>query len=215
MSEKRIEKADAEKFLNPLLETVYQRVSIENREVLVKLKNNTPLNKIEQTQSRLIYEELQKLKSVQSYIIDFFARHGIKKQESCIRNIIANSKIKIAGDELENMIFQYHFERNFESKPYQLTLPFSKSLCSSRSIIKVEYLRESCKWQFSTLSSGKEKSDEIKIRKADTNVSSRPGEGAARCTLSGIVGFGRENLTTFEKPVTQVNSAAAKITLQE
>ncbi len=210
LSEKRIEKADAEKFLNPLLETVYQRVSIENREVLVKLKNNTPLNKIEQTQSRLIYEELQKLKSVQSYIIDFFARHGIKKQESCIRNIIANSKIKIAGDELENMIFQYHFERNFESKPYQLTLPFSKSLCSSRSIIKVEYLRESCKWQFSTLSSGKEKSDEIKSEKLTPMFQADLVEGAARCTLSGIVGFGRENLTTFEKPVTQVNSAAAK-----
>ena len=71
-------------------------------------------------------------------------------------------------------------------------------------------MRESCKWQFSTLSSGKEKSDEIKSEKLTPMFQADLVEGAARCTLSGIVGFGRENLTTFEKPVTQVNSAAAK-----
>ena len=43
-----------------------------------------------------------------------------------------------------------------------------------------------------------EKSDEIKSEKLTPMFQADLVEGAARCTLSGIVGFGRENLTTLK-----------------
>jgi hypothetical protein len=54
-----------------LLDVVNQRVSIEDRKVLIKLKKKIPLNKIEQMQAKIVYEELQKLKSVQGNIVDY------------------------------------------------------------------------------------------------------------------------------------------------
>jgi len=41
-----------------MLNVVNQRVSIEDRKVLVKLKKKIPLNKIEQMQAKIVYEEL-------------------------------------------------------------------------------------------------------------------------------------------------------------
>ena len=46
LSEKGFEKEKTAKFLSPLLDLVNQRVSIEDRKVLIKLKKKIPLNKI-------------------------------------------------------------------------------------------------------------------------------------------------------------------------
>ena len=210
LSEKGFEKEKAANILSPLLDVVNQRVSIEDRKVLVKLKKKIPLNKIEQMQAKIVYEELQKLKSVQGNIVDYFKQYDLIMKESWVRNIITNAKVSIAGDPLENVIFKFHFERNFERKPFQVLLPISKSLSITRSRIKVEFVQKSEKWQFSSMLSRKEAGGGKSV--AETVVpmfEENLVEGIARCTLSGCVGFGGKYLSTFEKPAAQDQSDVA------
>ena len=209
LSEKGFEKETATEFLNPLLDVVNQRVSIEDRKVLVKLKRKIPLNKIEQMQAKIVYEELQKLKSVQGNIVDFFSQFGLKMEESWVRKTITNAKVKVAGDPLENVIFKFHFERNFERKPFQVPLPISKSLSIPRSRIKIEFVRKSAKWQFSSVLSRKVAGREIGAENVMPMFVSNLVEGIARCTFSGYLGFGGKHLSTFEKPAAQVQSDVA------
>jgi len=210
LSEKGFEKEKAANILSPLLNVVNQRVSIEDRKVLVKLKKKIPLNKIEQMQAKIVYEELQKLKSVQGNIVDYFKQYDLIMKESWVRKTITNAKVSVAGDPLENVIFKFHFERNFERKPFQVLLPISKSLSIPLSRIKVEFVRKSGKWQFSSMLSRKEAGGgksgaETVIPMFEENLV----EGIARCTFSGYVGFGGKYLSTFEKPATQVHSDVA------
>ncbi|HCB33426.1 MAG TPA: hypothetical protein DEP39_10500, partial [Deltaproteobacteria bacterium] len=210
LSEKGFEKEKAANILSPLLDVVNQRVSIEDRKVLVKLKKKIPLNKIEQMQAKIVYEELQKLKSVQGNIVDYFKQYDLIMKESWVRKTITNAKVSVAGDPLENVIFKFHFERNFERKPFQVLLPISKSLSIPRSRIKVEFVRKSGKWQFSSMLSRKEtgggkSGSETVIPMFEENLV----EGIARCTFSGYVGFGGKYLSTFEKPAAQVHSDVA------
>ena len=210
LSEKGFEKEKAANILSPLLDVVNQRVSIEDRKVLVKLKKKIPLNKIEQMQAKIVYEELQKLKSVQGNIVDYFKQYDLIMKESWVRKTITNAKVSVAGDPLENVIFKFHFERNFERKPFQVLLPISKSLSIPRSRIKVEFVRKSGKWQFSSMLSRKEAGGgksgaETVIPMFEENLV----EGIARCTFSGYVGFGGKYLSTFEKPAAQVHSDVA------
>ena len=209
LSEKGFEKETATEFLSPLLDVVNQRVSIEDRKVLVKLKRKIPLNKIEQMQAKIVYEELQKLKSVQGKIVDFFSQFGLKMEESWVRKTITNAKVKVAGDSLENVIFKFHFERNFERKPFQVPLPISKSLSIPRSRIKIEFLRKSAKWQFSSMLSHKEAGRASGAENVMPMFESNLVEGIARCTFSGYVGFGGKHLSTFEKPAAQIHSDIA------
>jgi len=77
LSVEGFDKEKATDILSPLLDVVNQRVSIEDRKVLVKLKKKIPLNKMEQMQVKIVYEELQKLKSVQGHIVDYFNRFNL------------------------------------------------------------------------------------------------------------------------------------------
>ena len=142
MRDEGFDKEKATNILSPLLDVVNQRVSIEDRKVLVKLKKKIPLNKMEQMQVKIVYEELQKLKSVQGNIVDYFNQFNLKMEESWVRKTITNAKVKIAGNPLENMIFKFQFERNFERKHFQVPLPISKCLSIPRSRIKVDYVRK-------------------------------------------------------------------------
>jgi hypothetical protein len=209
LSEKGFEKEKTKEFLSPLLDVVNQRVSIEERKVLVKLKNKIPLNKIEQMQAKIVYEELQKLKSVQGDIVDYFSQFGLKMEESWVRKTITNAKVKIAGNSLENVIFKFHFERNFERKPFQVPLPISKSLSIPRSRIKIEFIRKTAKWQFSSMLSNREAGSDNTAEKVMPMFESNLVEGVARCTFSGYVDFGGKYLSTFEKPAAQVQSDIA------
>ena len=210
LSEEGFDKEKATNILSPLLDVVNQRVSIEDRKVLVKLKKKIPLNKIEQMQVKIVYEELQKLKSVQGNIVDYFNQFNLKMEESWVRKTITNAKVKIAGNPLENVIFKFHFERNFERKHFQVPLPISKCLSIPRSRIKVDFVRKSGKWQFSSMLSSKETDGgEIGVETVIPMFEANLVEGIARCTFSGYVGFGGEDLSTFEKPVAQVHSDVA------
>ncbi len=161
-------------------------------------------------QVNIVYEELQKLKSVQGNIVDYFNQFNLKMEESWVRKTITNAKVKIAGNPLENVIFKFHFERNFERKHFQVPLPISKCLSIPRSRIKVDFVRKSGKWQFSSMLSSKETDGgEIGVVKVIPMFEANLVEGIARCTFSGYVGFGGEDLSTFEKPAAQVHSDVA------
>ena len=122
LSQKKCETTDVKFFLSPFLQTVNQRVPIEDSDVRQKLKKKIPLNNVEQFQANIVYEELQKLKSVQKKIADYFAGFGLKFQQSWVRKTILNSKVKVSGDALENAAFKYYFDQNLERKPFQLQL---------------------------------------------------------------------------------------------
>ncbi len=210
LSKNIYEETETKKLLSPLLQTVNQRVSIVDSELRQKLKKKLPLNNVEQFQANFVYEELQKLKSVQKKIVDYFAGLGLKIQQSWVRKIILNSKVRISGDPLENAAFKYYFEQNLESKPFQLQSPFSKSIFKTSSKIKVEFNRKTGKWKFGTIISGNQEFDGTKKEKVIPMLEADLTEGIARVALSGFIRFDGKHVTKFEKPVSQAKNDVAK-----
>ncbi len=203
---------NAKKFLSPLLAVVNQRVAIEDRKVLLKVKRKQPMNALEKMQARSIYQDHQKLKSVIGNVSDYFRQSGIELNENWVRRTIEGSKVQIAGDTLENVIFKYHFERNFERKPFQVPLPISKSLSIPRSRVKVDFNQKNGKWSFSSMLSRAEASGGGAGRNANTVMpmfDAHLVEGIARCVFSGYLGFSSRNLSSFEKPPATVRSEIA------
>jgi len=210
LSEIKNEDTEAEKFLSPLLRTVNQRVSIEDSEMKQKLKKKIPLNNVEQLQAKVIYEELQKLKSVQKEIVDYFARFDLKIQHSWVRKTILNSKVKVSGDSQENAAFKYYFEHNLEQKPFQLQLPFSYSMFMPRTKINVQFNRNNGKWKFGTIISGNKNVVETATGKVIPMFEADLTEGIARFALSGLICFEGTHVSKFEKTASQVKSGFAK-----
>ena len=210
-SNKKIcDKTEVKKLLSPLLRTVNQRVSIVDSELRQKLKKKIPLNNVEQFQANIVYEELQKLKIVQKKIVDYFARFGLKIQQSWVRKTILNSKVRVSGDALENAAFKYYFEQNLESKPFQLQRPFSKNMFKPSSKIKVEFNRKTGKWKFGTIISVDQKVDDTATEKVIPMFEADLTEGITRFALKEFMGFDRNHVPKFEKPVSQAKSDVAK-----
>ncbi len=201
---------ETKKLLSPLLQTANQRVSIVDSELRQKLKKKLPLNNVEQFQANIVYEELQKLKSVQKKIVDYFDGLGLKIQQSWVRKIILNSKVRISGDPLENAAFKYYFEQNLERKPFQLQRPFSNSMCKPSSKIKVEFNRKTGKWKFGTIISRNQEVDGTKKEKVIPMLEADLTEGIASIALSGCIRFDGKHVTKFEKPVSQTKNDVAK-----
>ncbi|MGA1598139.1 MAG: hypothetical protein ACO4AU_03745, partial [bacterium] len=202
-----IDTEKATKFLNPLLALVNQRVSLEDRKVLLKVKKKVPLNKLEQMQASNIYQDHQKMKNVVMNISDYFKQFKVELDEAWIRKAIMESRVRIAGDPLENVIFKYHFERNFERKPFQVPLPISKSLSIPRNRIKLQFNKDAGRWSFSSVMSRKD------AGAGSDNVlpmfNAHLAEGVARSVFSGYVGFGGRSLTSFEKSASNSRHEAA------
>ena len=210
LSEKIYENTEAKKILSPLLQNVNQRVSIVDSELRQKLKKEIPLNNVEQFQANIVYEELQKLKSVQKKIADYFAGVGLKIQQSWVRKTILNSKVKVSGDALKNASFKYYFEQNLERKPFQLQRPFSNSMCKPSTKIKVEFNRKTGKWKFGTIISGNQEVVETETGKVKPLFEVDLVEGIARFALTGLICFDSKHVPKFEKPASQVKSDIAK-----
>ncbi len=208
ISKESLETEKTRQFLDPLLAVVNQRVAIEDKKVLIKVKKKVPMNALEKMQARNIYNDHKKMKSVLGNIVDYFGQYKLKIQESWVRNAIEESKVQIAGDSLENVIFKYHFDRNFERKPFQVSLPISKSLSIPRGRIKVSFNQKTGKWVFSSMLSRKEAGGSG----GDTVMPMFEAplvDGLARCVFSGYVGFGGRHLSSFEKPAAQARSEVA------
>ena len=143
ISAESLDLENAQKYLHPLLAVVNQRVAIEDKKVLIKVKKKMPMNALEKMQARNIYDDHKKLKSVQGNIVDYFSQFKIKI-EGWVRKAIEDSKVFIAGDALENVIFKYHFDQL--KKTFQVPLPISKSLSIPRNRIKVDFNPKTGKW---------------------------------------------------------------------
>ena len=166
------------------------------------------MNALEKMQARNIYEDHKKLKSVQDEIVNYFDQFQLKMDKLWVRRAIEGSKVSIAGDTLENVIFKYHFERNFERKPFQVPLPISKSLSIPRNRIKVVFNSKTSKWLFSSMLTKSEAGG----GGGDTVLPMFEAplvDGLTRCVFSGYVGFGGKYLSTFEKPAAQALSEVA------
>ena len=208
ISAESLDLENAQKYLHPLLAVVNQRVAIEDKKVLIKVKKKMPMNALEKMQARNIYDDHKKLKSVQGNIVDYFSQFKIKIEEGWVRKAIEDSKVFIAGDALENVIFKYHFDRNFERKPFQVPLPISKSLSIPRNRIKVDFNPKTGKWLFSSMLTKQEAGG----GGGDSVLPMFEGplvDGLTRCVSSGYVGFGGKYLSTFEKPPAQARSEVA------
>ena len=185
-----------QQFLEPLLDSVFQRVPIEDRRVLNKLRNKIPLNALEKIQARSIYLDHQNLKKVSEQILEHAQQDKTKLH--FLENVILKSRVQVAGDVLENVIFKYHFERNFEKKTHQIQLPISKSLSIPRPSVIIRHQPKSDLWKFLALvprTGTKQASRGNALEMFEANMT----EGIARCVFSGYIGFTTREMTSFQK----------------
>ena len=185
-----------QQFLKPLLDSVFQRVPIEDRRVLNKLRNKIPLNALEKIQARSIYLDHQNLKKVSEQILEHAQQDKTKLH--FLENVILKSRVQVAGDVLENVIFKYHFERNFEKKTHQIQLPISKSLSIPRPSVIIRHQPKSDLWKFLAMvprTGTKQASRGNALEMFEANMT----EGIARCVFSGYIGFTTREMTSFQK----------------
>lgn len=204
--------ATARKFLTPLLALVNQRLALEDKRVLTKVRKKVVLTSMEKLQARSLYDDHKKLQTVTSNIVDYFQQFNLKIDESWVKKAINSSKVKIAGDPLENVIFKYHFERNFEHKAFQVRLPIAKSLSIPRPRIALNFNGKSGKWSFDSILSKTASTSGSSAAKAETVMhmfEAHLADGLARCVFSGYLGYEGKVLSSFDKPPAKSHSEIA------
>ncbi|MBF0349602.1 MAG: hypothetical protein HQM11_01135 [SAR324 cluster bacterium] len=186
-------------FLDPLLKILYQKIVIADESILALPVAD--LDQIQKIQLQELKKERSKLELVSNNILDFYQSQNFKMEGNTIKKIILGSNIKMGGNAMENFIFKYHFEKNFEKRPFQVPLPISKTLCIPRNKISIEFLDKNQKWLFKSIISKKE------ARRSGTFLDNEMAmftdhliQGLARCVFSGYIGFDSRNMTYFEKP---------------
>ncbi|MGK5092676.1 hypothetical protein WDW89_11765 [Deltaproteobacteria bacterium TL4] len=217
MKQGQTNKERMQKHLVNLLKIVNNTLVIADEKVMLKAKAEEALNSVEQMQLEVLTLDRKKVRQVSEEIVYFHEQFDMHLDVNRIEHDILHSRIKIAGDPLENFLFGYHFERNFKRKPYQVPLPIAKSLSIPRDQIMISFAPDnSQKWVFKSILNKKE------ARK----VGGEGGfgmfvehlvQGITRCVFSGYVGFDSRNLTSFQKPAVNSNSPVANnpITTQD
>ncbi|MBF0286428.1 MAG: hypothetical protein HQM14_01305 [SAR324 cluster bacterium] len=204
------------------LQELNQKLLIVDERIVHKVEDELPLNSIEQLQWEQIQEDRERVKATVDSIVQYLEKFGLTPLPHEIEKRILDSRIMLAGDPLENVIFKYHFERNFKHKPFQVPFPISKSLSIPRKRITLQFNSKSQKWIFKSMLSRKEAMGNVS-RYADRSGSELEMfeaplvEGIARCVLSGYLGFTERNLTSFEKPPARSlgNAASNPVTHQD
>ncbi len=191
-------------FLQPMIHRAFQRVPIEDREVLKKMKRKEPLNAMEKIQARSIYHDHQQLKEVSKQILSHFPE--VSASSIVLENLVLNSRIRVAGDVLENVIFKHHFERNFERKPFQIPLPISKNLSIPRPLILIRYQVKSERWMFLAMLSKRAGAGGGSQGNMLEMFEDHLVEGIARCVFSGYIGENARTLTAFQKDASRFPS---------
>ncbi|MBF0286349.1 MAG: hypothetical protein HQM14_00910 [SAR324 cluster bacterium] len=208
VASKPFDNAKIKKGTQEYLEDMNRRLIIADERVLKKDSAKEPLNAIEKQQLDILQKDRLQMRQILKDLAEYYAGFGIKASPQFLEKIILESRIKLAGDPLENVIFKYHFERNFRRKLYQVPLPISKSLSIPRKKIMLNFQPETQNWTFKSIlskadSKGGKGESEMEMF-AESLV-----EGLARCVFSGYVGFTSKNLTSFEKPATHHKGAVA------
>ena len=189
-----------------ILDPVVNRISIEDNRVLSKLKNKIPLTRLERLQAKSIYQDHQQIKNTIAIINKKFnsANMDAMKLENCIQK----GRFQVAGDTNENVIFKYHFMRNFKHHPHQIRLPISKSLYFPRALILITYNPKSSKWRFLAVIShreawnfGVEDGSNAAMMFEESLV-----HGIARCVFSGYVETNPPRITAWQKEAAQAST---------
>ena len=194
------------------LQEFHQNILIVDQNIVRKVESEQPLTDIEKMQWQQIQEDRKNVNVMIGSLIDYYEYLGLTPSPSVIEKHIFNTRIKLAGDPLENVIFQYHFKRNFKRKPYQVPFPISKSLSIPRKRILLNNKKQ--KWVFQSVLSKSEvmgpASRYANRVESEIEMFEAPlVEGIARCVFSGYLGFSERNLTSFVKPPARAKGTAA------
>ena len=189
-----------------ILDPVVNQISIEDNRVLTKLINKMPLTRLERLQAKEIYKDRKQIKNTISVIQKKFA--SAKMDDKKLKNCINKGRFQIAGDTNENVIFKYHFMRNFERNSHQVQLPVSKSLYFPRALILITYNPKSSKWRFLSVIShreawnfGVEDGSNAAMMFEESLV-----HGIARCVFSGYVETNPPRITAWQKEAAQAST---------
>lgn len=200
---------ELEETVHKFLKKVNQHIIIADETIFAKSKSEEPLNAMEESQLEILQKDRQQLRQKVEELVADYAKRQIQLSVPTLEKYILDARIKLAGDPLENVIFKYHFERNFKRKPFQVPLPISKSLSIPRKKIMLEFNVKRDNWLFKSIlskqdSRGSGGGSEMGMFSASLV------EGLARCVFSGYVGFTNKNLTAFEKPASHHRSPVAR-----
>ncbi len=190
------------------LEEINRQMVIADETILQKANTEATLNSMEQIQLAELKKDRDQMHQYVEGLVEHYQKFQIKASSQTMEKYILDARVKLAGDPLENVIFKYHFERNFKRKPFQVPLPISKSLSIPRKKIMLGFSPGTQNWMFKSVlsksdSRGKKEESEMEMFE-DQMV-----EGLARCVFSGYVGFSSKNLTSFEKPAVRHSSPVA------
>ncbi len=181
----------------------HQNILIVDQNIIHKVESGQALSDIEKTQWEKIEEDRKHVNNTVESLVDYYEYLGLTPSPLVIENHILKMRIKLAGDPLENVIFQHHFKRNFKRKKCQIPVPISKSLSIPRKRILLNNNKKA-KWIFKSVLSKSEMGQVRRYAAGDENqiemFEAPLVEGIARCVVSGYLGFSERNLTAFEKP---------------
>lgn len=189
------------------LQELHQNILIVDESIVQKVETEQALSDIETMQWEIIQEDRQRLQKTVTELIEYYQPLGLMPDAQIIEDCILESRLKLAGDPLENVIFKYHFERNFKRKAYQIPFPISKTLSIPRKRIMLDFNSKKQKWIFKSILSKKEvlRQTSRYAGRAENEIEMFEAplvEGIARCVINGYIGFSSHNLTSFEKPPT-------------
>ena len=179
--------------LDPLMLQVHQRVAIEDRRILSKIRQKDPLTPLERLQAKHLHSDFMRVRKVVQEVAEHFAHLPLNTGK--LEQLITGAKIRVGGDTNENVIFRHHFERNFSRKPFQIPQPIAKSLSIPRSAILIRYAPEAHRWNFFSRLQRREAGSDHTLLMFQEPLA----QGIARCVSSGYVGFGSRNHTAFQK----------------
>jgi uncharacterized protein (DUF952 family) len=194
------------------LDQLMDRMLIVDMGVMKKAEGGADLNVVEARQVAQIQDDRRKVNELAEMLAKHYAeKHDAKLNPMLIEKIVFQSRVQLAGDPLENVIFKFHFERNFNRRPFQVPLPISKSLCVPRSAILLEFEPKKEQWKFKSMitksSGGSKGGNQLEMFQAPLT------EGVARCVFSKYIGFDARMMTSFQKNAVQSRSLVATNTV--
>ncbi len=192
------------------LKVINADILIADEKILLKAKES--LNAMEAEQLADLEKDRQNIRQILEGMFLQYSELQGKVPIAALEKSVLDARIKLAGDPLENVIFNYHYKRNFKNKPFQVPLPISKSLSIPRKKIMLNFEQGGDNWIFQSILSKQDARGgcgESEMAMFGASLV----EGLARCVFSGYVGFTTKNLTSFEKPAAHHKSAVARNSL--
>ncbi len=190
---------DIFEFIRQCLTQINTSVMLADPKILKKAKQGQTLSPFEKIQLNDIQLARSNFKKSFAPVIEDLKENQLSTSLEVLEECVMRSRIRVAGDPLENVIFRYHFERNFKRKKFQIPLPISKSLSIPRSKVMLVFNEKKRKWTFKSVI-GRDKTSTRRTESVFQMFEAPLTEGVAKCVFSGYLGYTSRNLTAFEKP---------------